>query len=299
MDKQRTIKKELSVRGIGLHTANKVKVTFKPASEGSGINFIRTDLAGKPVIKASVDNLISSGRSPRRTSLSNGDAEVHTIEHLMAALAGSWIDNVTIEIDNEEVPGLDGSSLNFLEALQSAGIVEQGQERGYSVVKEPIFAEENGSALIALPSSQFEISYTLQYDHPMLKSEYLKLVLNPDVFSSEIAPARTFCLEDEALELQSQGVGHGANYENTLVIGEHGVIKNTLRFEDEFVRHKMLDLLGDLYLVGPIKAHIVAIRSGHSLNLKMVEKLCQQKKRYSTGGVNAGCHTQAVVLDTE
>jgi UDP-3-O-acyl N-acetylglucosamine deacetylase len=264
MNKQRTIAKEVSKSGVGLHTANKAKLTFKPAEVDSGIKFIRTDLAGSPEFKVSVDALLSPERAPRRTSLGRDSSEVQTIEHLMAALSGVEIDNLIIEIDNNEVPGLDGSSINFVELLEQGGIVEQEKERHYFSIKEPIFVEEGGSSIVAFPSSEFKISYTLNYNHPMLSSAFLEIAMNPEVFKKDFAPARTFCLESEAHELQNQGMGLGANYENTLVVGKAGVIKNKLRFNDEFVRHKILDLMGDLYVVGcPIKGHIVALRSGH------------------------------------
>jgi len=291
MSKQRTIQRELSLKGMGLHTANKVNLTFKPAPEDSGINFIRIDLPDKPVIKASVDYLLSPSRSWRRSSVGNGQAEIHTIEHLMAALAGTGIDNIYIEIDNDEVPGMDGSSLNFFEILNEAGIKEQEKDRQYYSIKEPIFQEEDGSSIIALPFSEFKISYTLNYNHQLLETEFLELNLDSEVFKKEIASARTFCLQEEAAELQRQGLGRGANYDNTLVIGKNGVINNKLRYQNEFIRHKILDLIGDLYLVGcPIKGHIIALRSGHSLNLKIARKISEQRQRYSMGGVGAGYH---------
>src|SRR3989338_7348591 len=193
MDKQRTIVKELSLKGIGLHTANQVTVTFKPAGVDSGVNFIRTDLEARPVIKASLEALLLPSRSLRRTSIGRGEVEVQTIEHLMAALAGLGIDNINIEIDNNEVPGLDGSSLNFLEIIEKAGIREQDKERRFYSVREPVFVEEDGSSIMAVPSDNLRISYTLNYDHSVLKTDFMELNLSPDAFKNEIASARTFC----------------------------------------------------------------------------------------------------------
>ncbi len=296
MDKQRTIERQISLKGIGLHTASKVNITFKPAEIDSGINFVRKDLPDGPVIKASVEYLLSSDRFPRRTCIGKGNVEIHTIEHLMAALAGLSIDNLYIEIDNDEVPGLDGSSLDFAKILTNAGIVEQEKERRYFLLKEPIFVEEDGASIVALPSREFKISYTLNYNHPLLRAQFLQVNVNPEIFGKELASARTFCLEEEADELQRQGLGKGANYENTLVVGKTGVVKNQLRYEDEFVRHKVTDLLGDLYLLGqPVRGHIIALRSGHSLNLKLVKKIDEQRRRYLLGGVGAGYHPK----DTE
>jgi len=286
MDKQRTIEKEVSIKGIGLHTANKVNIVFKPADVDSGINFVRVDLDGKPVIKASAASVLSQSGSLRRTCIGKDGFSIHTIEHLMAALAGLGLDNLNIELDNDEIPGMDGSSLNFLEILMKAGIKEQEKERSYYVVREPVFAEEEGASIMAVPFDGFKISYTLDYNHDFLKAAFKEIDINCDVFKSDLASARTFCLEKEANELQLQGIGRGANYENTLVVGKAGVIKNTLRYNDEFIRHKILDLMGDIYLLGcPIKGHIIALKSGHSLNLKLLKKLSQQKQKSSLGAI--------------
>ncbi|MGA2775622.1 MAG: bifunctional UDP-3-O-[3-hydroxymyristoyl] N-acetylglucosamine deacetylase/3-hydroxyacyl-ACP dehydratase [Candidatus Omnitrophota bacterium] len=302
MDKQKTIKKEVSLSGIGLHTASKAKITFKPAEAGAGINFIRVDVADKPVIRKDINNIFLSSSMSRRTSLGKEGLEVQTIEHLMAAVSGLGIDNLNIEINNKEVPGMDGSSLDFTETLLSAGIVEQEKERQYFLLKEPLYVEEGSSSIVALPCPDFKISYTLNYNNSMLKSEFLELKATPEVFKSEIAPARTFCLEAEAGELQRQGFGQGANYDNTLVVGEKGVINNTLRFEDEFVRHKILDLMGDLFLVDfPIRAHIIALKSGHSLNLKIARKISEQIKKNTAAGIPAGMYqpVSGEILDVE
>ncbi len=289
MDNQRTIAKEIKVSGVGLHTAGKVTMTFKPAPEHSGIIFIRTDLPARPVIKAAVDSLLYPFSSQRRTSIGADGVAIHTIEHLMAALSGLGIDNLIIEIDSDEIPGLDGSSINFIESLQAAGIHSQSGLRGYFSVKEPLAVEEEGSSITILPANEFKVSYTLSYDHPLLRGQFLEVALNEESFIKELASARTFCLEDEASKLKEQGLGCGADYHNTLVIGKNGVIKNKLRFEDEFVRHKMLDLIGDLSLLGqPLKGHVIAIKSGHMLNLKLLRKIDQQRKRLLSGGIAAG-----------
>jgi len=290
MDKQKTIARKVSLEGIGLHTANEVHLGFSPAEVDSGISFIRLDLASKPKIRTSVEHLLAPYHSVRRTSIGRDGVEVQTIEHLMAALAGAGIDNLDIEIDNVEVPGGDGSSLKFMEILHQAGIKEQNKERRYYSIKEPIVAEEDGAVIAAFSSSEFKISYTLSYNHPLLKAQFLEVDVNEELFKKELAPARTFCLENEANGLLRQGLGKGASYENTLVIGKSGVLNNKLRFEDEFIRHKILDLLGDLYILGPIKGHIIALKSGHSLNLKMAKKIYEQKQRYLLGGVGISHH---------
>jgi len=286
MELQRTIKKKVSLHGKGLHTGKKVEMSFNPAPVNTGIVFIRTDLPASPQVKVHVDSLLPPVKSIRRTSIGEDNIEIHTIEHVMAVLSGLNIDNLYIELDGDEVPGFDGSGEVFLESILRAGIKEQESERRYFSLKEPIFAEEREAMIAILPSSEFRISYTLSYNHPMLRAQFLDVVINPDEFRLQIASARTFCLEEEAEELRRQGLGRGADYDNTLVVGKRGIIKNRLRYEDEFVRHKILDLIGDLYLLGvAIKGHIFAVRSGHSLNLKLLKRIQQQKERYSLGGV--------------
>ena len=301
MENQKTIQKEISLKGAGIHTANKVRITFKPADIDSGVTFKRTDLAAKPLIRASVEYLLPQASNLRRTSIGRDGVEIHTIEHLLAALSGLGIDNIRVEIDNNELPGLDGSSSGFLDSLIEAGFKEQEKERRYYSIKEPIFIEEDGVSIVAVPSAEFIISYTVSYDHPLLKVQFLELTINPEAFKNELARARTFCLEEEAIELRQQGMGLGANYENTIVLGKAGVIKNKLRFEDEFIRHKMLDLLGDLYVLGqPLKGHIIAVKSGHTINLKLLKKIEQQKERNALGGVGIDQQPkEGTQLDTE
>ncbi len=290
MENQRTIAKEVSLKGTGIHTGHAVKITFKPTQSDSGINFIRVDLPGKPVVKANVENILPKSSAMRCSCIGKEDGdEVYTIEHLMAALCGLGIDNLIIEIDNDEVPAMDGSSLNFTEILLRAGIKEQEKERQYYLVKEPLFVAEGESNIMVLPYPGLKISYTLNYDHPLLKADFLELEINEESFRKELSSARTFCLEEEVNGLRGQGLGKGATYDNTLVVGKKGVIKNKLRYENEFVRHKMLDLFGDLYILGePLKGHIIALRSGHSLNLKLIRKLEQQKQKSVSSGITLG-----------
>jgi len=268
---QRTISKTVEIDGVGLHTGQKVKVKFKPADENTGVEFIRVDLAGKPRVKAHMSNLIER---PRRTSIGIENVEIHTIEHVMAALVGLGIDNITVELDAEELPGLDGSALPFLEILKKAGAKEQNAIRIYFQPKEPLFMEEGDSSVMILPASDFRVSYTMSYPHPMLKSQYASFEFDAQIFEKELAPSRTFCLQQEADELTRQGLGKGANYENTVVVGDSEIVNNELRFDDEFVRHKMCDLIGDLYLLGhPLKGHVIGIKSGHPLNIKLLKKI--------------------------
>ena len=278
MENQKTITNQVTLKGAGIHTGNKVNLTFKPAAVDSGVTFIRTDIPGSPRIKADVGSLLLAPKFSRRSSIGNEQAEVQTVEHLMAALSSLGIDNIDIQIDNNEVPGLDGSSINFVEALEKAILVYQDKPRYVYTVKEPICIQEGASSVTILPAKEFKIAYTLNYNHPMLAAQFLEIVINAESFKTALSSARTFCLESEASELQNQGLGLGANYDNTLVVGKTGVIKNKLRFDDEFVRHKILDLIGDLYLAGcPINGHVVALKSGHSLNLKVAQKIYEQR----------------------
>jgi len=284
MDFQRTIAKEISFSGIGLHTGNKSNVTLKPAGVDTGIVFVRCDLPDSPRIKAAINFLSTVGNTPRRTTVESKGAQVQTIEHFMAALAGSGINNLEVELDNNEMPGLDGSSIKYMDIISQAGIRELGKARDYFSIKEQIRIEEGGAYIMVLPCDDFKISYTLDYNLVEQRREFIELNFSaPEVFKQEIAPARTFCLESEAKELQQQGLGLGANYENTLVLTKDGtVIKNKVRFCDEFVRHKILDLMGDLNLLGfGLKGHIIAFKSGHALNLKLVNAITKQREKYS------------------
>ncbi|MFZ5801093.1 MAG: UDP-3-O-acyl-N-acetylglucosamine deacetylase [Candidatus Omnitrophota bacterium] len=298
MDLQKTIRKTVSLEGIGLHTGGRVKVTFKPALANAGINFIRVDLPGKPVICAAIDNILDIDKAPRRTSVGKDGVEIHTVEHLMATLCGLGVDNLNIDIDNNEVPGLDGSGLNFLEAIKDAGLEEQQSARRYFYVKEPVMVEERDCFLAAFPHAHYKIAYTLDYHHPLMKAQYLNIELNHESFEKEVAGFRTFVLEDEVEDLKLRGLGRGANYENTLVVGEKGIKENTLRAENEFVRHKVLDLIGDLYLLGmPIKAAVVGAKSGHALNIRLLKKINEQKGQFELGGVQATSIARGKELD--
>lgn len=281
MLKQKTIKQECAISGVGLHTGASSTVKFKPAPANSGITFIRVDLPGAPIIKVNADNVSAEAGMLRCTSVGKGDHVIRTVEHLMSALCGLEITNLTIEINAQELPGLDGSGIDYYNAFKNAGILEQDVEAQIYQIKEPIGVELNGCSIFVVPASDFRISYTLSYNHPLLKSQFVDFRICSETYEKEIGPARTFCLEKEAQELQSKGLGLGANFQNTLVVGDNGVINNKIRYPDEFARHKVLDFIGDLYLLGlPIRGHVYAIRSGHTLNIQLLKKIEQQKRRY-------------------
>lgn len=268
---QRTINNTVVIEGIGLQTGNKVSLTLKSSPANSGINFIRVDLPNKPLLN--IQSMGSGGEAAeRRTTLGFGPMQIQTTEHLLAALAGCGIDNIVIEMDNVELPGLDGSALGFLEAIRKAGIIEQDAPKNYLTVKTPVWCGSGEAIMVIVPDDLFRVSYTLSY--PGIGTHLFNSIIDEAFFAREIAPARTFCSEAEAMELLKRGLGKGANYENTLVMGAQGPINNKLRFFDEPLRHKVLDLIGDLYLVGkPIKGHVIAIKSGHRLNMELANKL--------------------------
>ncbi len=274
MIRQRTIKDPVTIEGAGLQTGSRTKLNFKRAPADSGINFIRVDLPNKPLVNIQSISFDDSTLKERRTTLGAGPIEIQTTEHLLAALSGLGIDNIVIEIDGAELPGLDGSAKGFLDVLKKAGITEQELPKKFLRIQNPVYCKDNDSILIGLPDEEFKISYVLSYKSPSIGTQALTVKIDETNFEKEIAPARTFCLEEEALELLKIGLGKGANYDNTLVMGKNGPINNVLRFPDEPIRHKILDLIGDLYLVGmPLKGHVIAIKSGHKLNMELVRKL--------------------------
>jgi len=291
-DPQRTIVKDVSIGGIGLHTGESATIRVLPAPVNTGIVFIRTDLPHRPVIPATSCHALDTGVGMRRTMLAKDGAEVHTVEHFVAALWGLGIDNVFVEITGPELPGLDGSAAPYVQLLATAGIAEQDRPRRYCVLREPIVVEDRDSTIAVFPAKSFRVSYTLSYNHPGLKTQFASFERNgyPEAasFGEMIAPARTFCLLEEAEALRAKGFGKGASTDNTLVVGQEGVIKNTLRFGDEFVRHKILDLVGDLYLLGAhLKAHVIAVKSGHALNMKLLHKLHQAMEQWRVGSIQS------------
>ncbi len=271
MQLQTTISNEAICEGIGLHTGNKTTICFKPADENTGIKFIRKDLPERPIVKADIGGVVDTARG---TSLGKSDIKVHTVEHVLAAAAGLGIDNMLVELSSNEPPVVDGSALPFIEALEGAKLVQQKAPRKFFEVKEPVWVSENGSSLVALPSKDFRISFTIDYNHPVLNSQFASVIITPESFKEEIASARTFCFLEEVEMLQKEGLIKGGSLENAVVIGDEALLNDKLRFENEFVMHKILDLMGDLYLLGqPIKAHVISIKSGHSLNIELVKKL--------------------------
>jgi UDP-3-O-[3-hydroxymyristoyl] N-acetylglucosamine deacetylase/3-hydroxyacyl-[acyl-carrier-protein] dehydratase len=273
---QRTIKSSFELAGVGLHTGGQAKVKVLPGDVDSGVVFIRKDLPDAPEIPAAY-RFISD--NPRRTTLKNDEAEVHTVEHLCAALMGLGIDNLVVEIDGAEMPGLDGSALPWAEALQKAGVVEQKSLRKQFELRDPVAVTVGDSFITAVPCEDegLSLAYTLDYPESAVRSQYFAMNVEADAFTRAIAPARTFCFEAEIEELRKRGLGQGASLENTIVVKNPPDPNQPLRFADELVRHKVLDLMGDLFLLGAdIKGRVVATKSGHAANRKLVGRLLDQ-----------------------
>ncbi|MBI4649836.1 UDP-3-O-[3-hydroxymyristoyl] N-acetylglucosamine deacetylase [Candidatus Desantisbacteria bacterium] len=272
--KQKTIKKSITSDGIGLHTGKSIKVNFKSAPCNSGIIFKRIDLPKSPMIKAEYKNVVNS---KREVTLKIDSIEIHTIEHLLATLSAMGINNLLVEMDGPELPIGDGSSHHFCEILKEAGTCEQEEVQDVLICKEPIFINDGEKYLIALPSNkeEFKISFTADFDHP-IGTQFASYLINEETFLNEICKARTFGFLHEVKELWANNLAQGGNLNNAVVIGKNNILNGELRYDNELVRHKILDLMGDLYLAGkPIIADIIAIKSGHCINIKLVEKLLQ------------------------
>ncbi len=304
---QTTIGKAVSISGVGLHTGTSCTMTFKPAPDDHGIKFVRTDLGDKLEIPALVEYVVDVSRG---TTLGLGDVKVHTVEHVLAAVAGLQIDNIIIELDNAEPPIGDGSSMPFVEKLLEAGIVKQKTPKDYLIIDKTISYknEDEQVDIVALPLDGFRMTVMVDYQNPALGSQHTGLFDLEAEFVNEFAPTRTFCFLSEVEALADQGLIKGGNIDNAVVIvdrkvsddeleklskkleldeeisiGKNGFLnENNLRFKNEPVRHKLLDMIGDLALIGaPIKAQILAARPGHKANIefaKIVRKLYQQKQ---------------------
>ncbi|MBI3832028.1 MAG: UDP-3-O-[3-hydroxymyristoyl] N-acetylglucosamine deacetylase [Planctomycetes bacterium] len=270
---RKTIARDTTLEGVGLHSGATVRLRLRPAEARRGIAFIRTDLAGAPHLTLAD---VPKDGLPLRTALKRGSTEIHTVEHLLAAFAGLGITDIEVGLDGPEVPGMDGSALPFAVALHEAGITRfEGVFVVPAEVPEEITVTEGLATICARPFADgFKITYTLEYPSEPLAQGTREVLVTEASFLAEIAPARTFCLKKEAEQLRAAGFGKGANTANTLVLDGTKVLDNAFRFPDEPVRHKILDLLGDLYLLGrPVHAHVTAKRSGHKLNRALAERI--------------------------
>lgn len=274
---QKTLSKEISTSGVGLFTGESVSLTLIPAPPNTGIIFQRIDLPGKPEIPAHASFI---REVPRSTRLGNGAATVHMVEHLLAALVGLGIDNLRIAVTGPEIPSGDGSALLFVKLIEQAGILEQDAPKKIIQVKEPIFWSAGDVHLVALPAEEFRLSYTLHYPQAeKIGTQYYSLTVTPERFKEEIAPCRTFALYEELLPFIEKGLLKGGGLENGLVF-KGGQILNPegARFPDEPARHKILDLIGDLALVGAcLHAHVIAVRSGHPSHAAFAKILAKRE----------------------
>ena len=269
--KQRTIAREVSVSGHGLHTGETVTLVFKPAAVNHGIVIKRVDLPGAPEVKPHISLV---GDLVRNTGLTSGHVKLFLIEHVLSALNGCGIDNVLVEMNASEPPIMDGSSKPFVNLLLQAEPVEQNAEREYFVLDAPVSVSRGNCSIIALPCDEFRISCTSSDDRG-IHTQHLSLTIDPDTYITQIAASRTFTLYEDIEELLKMGKIKGGSLDCAVVIkGDKIMSKEPLRFQDEFVRHKMLDIIGDIRLLGmPIKAHIIAMRPGHALNAELTKAL--------------------------
>jgi UDP-3-O-acyl N-acetylglucosamine deacetylase len=273
---QTTLSQETSLQGIGLHTGNPSKLTFRPAPPNTGIRFFRTDLPGAPMIPARLAYVITTVRG---TNLGLGEAKIHTVEHVLSAATGAGVDNLDVLVTTNEPPAMDGSALPFYKALLKAGLKHYPRfpKRRLHIPDEFTYEDGKGTFYRATPSERFEIQATLIHDHPLVPKLSLSVAIDLSSYAVEIAPARTFCFEHEVAYLQSQGLAQGGSLENAVVIGKDRFHTNAegLRFKDEFVRHKILDLIGDLTLIGRplLNLKIEAVRCGHAHNIEFAKRL--------------------------
>jgi len=275
--RQRTLKDEVGCTGIGLHSGKKVRLAIKPAPPDTGIKFIRKDLTGHPVIDAHFENVTDTNLS---TTISNNGYKVSTIEHLMAAFFGLGIDNARVELDGPEVPAMDGSSAPFIFLLKSAGIKEQKDPKRFIIIKKTFKLQDGNRSVCIYPSKELKISYTIDFRHPMLRNQKYELSFSGKDFINEISRARTFGFLKDVRILRENGLAKGGSLDNAIVIDDFRIInEDGLRYKDEFVRHKILDFIGDLAILGsPVIGHFEVQKSGHFLNQFMLRELMNGKK---------------------
>ena len=279
--KQRTILREVSISGKSLHTGEEVQLTLKPAAVNHGIVFQRIDLFGKPELKPLVEFVTDLVRS---TTIADGHAKVNTVEHVLSALNGCGVDNVLVEMNASEPPILDGSAKHFVNLIQQAEPVEQDAEREYFVLDEPISVTRGASSIIALPHDGFRVTCTSTDDRG-IHTQHLSLDIDPESYVAQVAPARTFTIYEDIEELLKLGKIKGGSLDSAIVIkGDKILSKEPLRFKEEFVRHKILDIVGDIALVGcRIRAHVVAERPSHRGNVMVARRLRRLKFRPADG----------------
>ena len=277
--KQRTLMNEVGCTGIGLHTGEKVKINLRPAPANSGIKFVRTDLKGHPEVDVRFDNVFDTTLA---TTIGTNGCKVSTIEHLMAAFFGLGIDNAVVELDGPEVPIMDGSAAPFVFLIKSGDVREQKSPKQFIVIKKPFKVDDGNRSVCIYPSKELKITYMIDFQHPLLRNQEYELTFSGRDFVREISTARTFGFMKDVETLKKNGFARGGSLDNAVVIDDFRIInEDGLRFDDEFVRHKILDFIGDISIVGsPIIGHFVVKKSGHFLNQHMLRKLMESKKHW-------------------
>ena len=276
---QQTIRKPVTCSGVGLHSGCRVSVTLMPAPLDTGMVFIRKDANGSPKIPVSIENVRPALLS---TTVGIDGVQVQTIEHLLAAASGLGIDNLFVEVDAPELPALDGSAQAFVRLMLEAGIVSQDRRRSYLKVVRPIEVIDGDKRIAIRPASRSSVTYTIDYAHPLIGRQTYGYDWSRDAFVEDIAPARTFGFLREVEALWEAGLGLGGSLQNTLILSEEGLLnEDGLRFADEFVRHKILDLIGDMMLLGvPVIGEIEAVRSGHALHARLVARILESRDNW-------------------
>jgi len=271
---QQTLNGTVATSGIALHTGNRVSIKLYPAEENSGIVFKRIDLPGKPEVLGHVSNVTNTNRG---TTIETGDAKVHTVEHLLAALNCMGIDNALVEMDGPEPPVEDGSSKKFIQLIGATGVKTQTAPRQFIKINKPIYLEIEETRLIVVPDDKFRISCTVKYDTNHMDCQYQSMIITEENFRNQLCEARTFCLSQEIEYLISANLICGGSLDNAVVIHGNSILsKEGLRYPDEFVRHKMLDIVGDLYLLGKrLLGHVIAIKPGHPTNVALAKKILE------------------------
>ena len=278
--RQRTLKQRATLDGVGLHSGAKVRLTIAPAPADSGIVFTRTDVTPRVEIPALAEHVVDTTMN---TSLGKDGSRIGTVEHLLAALAGCGIDNARVEVVGPEVPILDGSAEPFVALVQDAGVHEQRATRRYLMVRKPVVVSEGDKQARLSPTlGTFSVSYTIDFQHPLISDQTYKLEISNRSFQREIARARTFGFKRDVERLHRAGLARGGSLENAVVVDDFNILNpEGLRFPDEFVRHKILDALGDLSLIGmPIIGHLHAVKSGHHLNHQLVRKVLAEREAW-------------------
>jgi len=275
--RQRTVAEEISCTGIGLHSGKKVRLTIKPAPPNNGITFERIDILPNSCVKASFDNVVETNMA---TTIGFNGYSVSTIEHIMAAFFGMGIDNALVQIDGEEVPIMDGSSAPFVFLLKNAGVAIQNKYKRFLLVKKSVKVKDGNRSVQLYPSNELKITYKIDFDHPLIKDQAYEIFFSQSTFIKEISKARTFGFLRDVQTLKNNGLAKGGSLDNAIVMDEFRVLnEDGLRYKNEFVRHKILDFIGDLAIIGHIViGHFVVERSGHSLNQKLLKKFMAQEK---------------------